>query len=206
MNSAATVTAPRDKIDTTSAAKGVQQKIALPGNDRAKIIPVCGDPASGGCALWRRVYTMEEAAGICSVHRTTLTRRATVGDLITCMIGERRLVDEQQLAHFIERSSASRLLVAPADVSGDDDTVSFLAGRICAKKEGQICICPKALTVIEAAAAIRIHPTSVAKFVSSGELKSAKIGAARRIFSFDLWVFFENRAVGKNASSQQEAS
>lgn len=157
--------------------------------------------------MWRKVLTMEEAAEICAVHRTTMTRVALAGDLMTSMIGERRLVDEHQLALFLEKSFGGRVpFVAPAGASGYSNAVGLPDNRVCAKKEDpEIYICPKALTVKEAALAVRIHWTNLAKFVSSGELKSVKIGSARRVFAFDLWVFFENRIDGKDVSLRKEA-
>jgi hypothetical protein len=144
---------------------------------------------------------MEEAAGICSVHRTTMTRIALAGDLVTSMIGERRLVDEYQLEMYIERSSGRALFAVPSAGSGLMDAFGFPGNRFCAKKnESGLYVCPMALTVREAALAIRVHWTTLAKFVASGKLKSSKIRSARRIFSYDLWTFFENRAGGKDAS------
>lgn len=179
--------------------------------DNPKLIPMCGQPAMGGCALWRRVLTMEEAAQICSVHRTTLTRFARAGDLKTHMIGERRLVDEKDLARFIEKGRSSVCKPNPGESSTGDgviSTVGFPVDRICAKKEksGRY-ICPLALTVKEAALALRIHWANLAKYVATGELKSVKLGAARRVFAFELWLFFENHADGKAALfDEKEAS
>jgi hypothetical protein len=155
---------------------------------------------------------MEEAAPICGVHRSTLTRHALAGDLLTHLIGERRLVDEKDLAQFIEKglsSAGEPNLGLSSTGDGVISAVGFPVDRICAKKENSgLYICPLALTVKKAALAIRIHWANLAKYVTTGELKSVKIGGARRVFAFDLWVFFEkNRADRKAASfDEKEAS
>ncbi len=45
---------------------------------------------------------MEEAARICGLNRSTLTRHAIAGRLVTHLVGERRLVEERVLARFID--------------------------------------------------------------------------------------------------------
>lgn len=167
-----------------------------------QLIPDCG-PRGDGCALGRRVLTMQEAAAVCGVDRTTLTRHALSGALRTHLIGERRLVCESDLATFIDGGSGREAEVCALPPGLGQ---RFFSRGFCVKLQDQErYLCPLRLTVKEVAAAIRVHATSVAKFVSTGELASRKIKGARRISAFDLWRFFDNRVDGKDAFPEKEA-
>jgi hypothetical protein len=108
-------------------------------------------------------------------------------------------------ANRVSHHEDQRIEVASAIVQSPVD-LSFPRNRVCAKVEGNgLYICPKALTFKEAASAIRIRPANLAKFVASGALKSVKIGKSRRVFAYELWLFFDKRIDGKDASIGKEA-
>jgi hypothetical protein len=166
-----------------------------------KLIPDCGP--SGGCALWRKVLTMEEAAMICGLNRSTMTRHAMTGALRTHLVGERRLVDERDMARFIDGCYRR----PGGDCKGGQPSdPGFSCNGFCAKMEDiERYLCPLLMTVKKASNAIRIHWTTLTKFISTGELTSSKLGSARRISAFELGRFFDNRIDGKNASNGEEA-
>jgi excisionase family DNA binding protein len=167
-----------------------------------KLIPDCG--AKGGCALWRKVLTMEEAGGICCVDRSTLTRHAIAGVLRTHLIGERRLIDERDLAGYIDAGCCRQPGGGCKGGKGSDG--GFSSRGFCVMlNDSERYICPVLLTDKEVANTLRIHRTTLAKFVSIGELPSLKLGRARRISAFDLWTFFDKRVDGKDASIGKEA-
>jgi excisionase family DNA binding protein len=89
---------------------------------------------------------------------------------------------------------------------GQPSDMGFSSHGFCVKLENnERYICPVLMTVKEAAKAIRIHWTTLAKFVAAGELPSLKMMRARRISAFDLWTFFDKRVDGKDASIGKEA-
>jgi len=152
------------------------------------------------CALYRTVYTMEEAAENCSLHRTTMTRHAMNGHLQTHLIGERRLTTSWSLSQFIKagRSGSSGTRTVPSELP-------YKSHRSCAKLIDVEHECSLLHTVEDGARILRVHQTTLQKFVSCGELGSVLLGRARRVSAFELWRFFENRADGKSASIGEEA-
>ena len=51
------------------------------------------------------------------------------------------------------------------------------------------------LTIQEAADKLRVHRSTVSRYISSGELKAYGIGTRKLIKEEDFWTFFENRIV-----------
>ena len=51
------------------------------------------------------------------------------------------------------------------------------------------------LTIQEAADLLRLHRSTVSRYILSGELKAYRIGRRVLIKEEDLWSFFENREV-----------
>jgi excisionase family DNA binding protein len=49
------------------------------------------------------------------------------------------------------------------------------------------------LTVQEVADILRVHRTTISRYVMSGELKSYLIGSRRLFRENDVWAFFESR-------------
>lgn len=53
----------------------------------------------------------------------------------------------------------------------------------------------KLLTIEEAAQILRVHRSTISRYIKSGELKAYSIGIRKLVKEEDLWLFFENRIV-----------
>jgi excisionase family DNA binding protein len=56
----------------------------------------------------------------------------------------------------------------------------------------------KILTVKEVAAILRVHPSTVSRYATSGELRSYVIGSRRLFREDDIWAFFDNRIASES--------
>jgi hypothetical protein len=172
------------------------------------LVPECGNHVLAGkldcCVLSRTVLTMEQAATLCSLDRSTLSRYSKTGRLRTYLIGERRLTTGTDLKRLIgDASSDGSKLQTISDAICSAD---FNHPATCAKmRSTERYLCPLRFTLAQSASILRVHSTHLAKFASSGELVSEKFEGARRITAFELWTFFENRVDGRNASYGKEA-
>lgn len=59
------------------------------------------------------------------------------------------------------------------------------------RQKGALSVSEKYLTVQEAAQILNIHPRTVTKFLTSGQLRGAKLGRIWRLDEKDVRAFFE---------------
>jgi len=58
------------------------------------------------------------------------------------------------------------------------------------------------LTLEEVAEMLRVHRSTVSRYVAAGELKSHTIGSRRLFYESDVYKFFDGRAENESVSGQ----
>ena len=62
----------------------------------------------------------------------------------------------------------------------------------------------KIMTLKEVSELLRVHRSTISRYVKSGELKSYQIGNRRLFKSDDVWLFFENQVALECVSGREE--